>query len=90
MRKLVLICLLVLLKSTGGQADTVRLESRSLRVEVDDVTGRWALLDKRSGTGWPSKGTAGAGTATWLDGNFVRAETWTRIPYVCARKMERL
>jgi len=75
MRKLVLICLLVLLKSAGGQADTVRLESRSLRVEVNDVTGRWALLDKRSGTMWPSRGTAGSGTATWLEGNFVRTET---------------
>lgn len=75
MRKLVLICLLVLLKCASSQADTVRLESRSLRVEVDDVTGRWALLDKLSGTRWPSRGTAGSGTATWLDGNFVRTET---------------
>ena len=63
MRKLVLVCLLVRLKSAGGQAGTIRLESRSLLVEVDDVTGRWTLLDKRSGTRWPSKGTAGSGTA---------------------------
>lgn len=74
MRKLVLICLLILLKSAGGQADTVRLESRSLRVVINDVTGRWALLDKRSGIRWPSKGTAGPGVATWLEGDFTRAE----------------
>ncbi len=75
MRKLVLICFLVLLKSTGSQADTVRLESHSLRIEINDVTGRWTLLDKLSGTRWPSKGTAGSGVATWLEGDFVRTDT---------------
>jgi len=75
MRKLVLICLLVLLKSTGSEADIVRLESPRLTVEINDVTGRWSLLDKRSATKWPSEGTAGPGTATWLEGNFVRTET---------------
>ena len=75
MRKLVLICFLVLLKSTGSQADTVRLESHSLRIEINDVTGRWTLLDKLSGTRWPSEGTAGSGVATWLEGDFVRTET---------------
>lgn len=75
MGKPILICLLVLLISAGAQADIVRLESHSLRVEVDDATGRWALLDKRSGTKWPSEGMANPGTATWLEGNFQKIQT---------------
>ncbi len=74
MRKLVSICLLVLLVSAGSQGGTVRLESRSLMVEVDDATGRWSLLDKRSGTRWPSEGTARPGSATWLEGDFTKSD----------------
>ncbi len=73
MRNFVLACLLLLI-FPSSQAGTTRLESPSLMVEVEDATGRWVLLDKRSGARWPSKGTAGAGTAAWLEGEFVKSE----------------
>ena len=75
MSKPVLICLFVLLISASTQADIVRLESHSLRVEVDDATGRWNLLDKRSGTKWHTEGIANPGTAAWLEGNFQKIQT---------------
>ena len=75
MCKLKFICLLVLLICLSSQADIVRLESPSLKVEVDGVTGRWVLLDKGSGTKWPSMGMAGPGEATWLEGDFVKTES---------------
>jgi len=75
MGKPILICVLVLLISASTQADIVRLESYLLRIEVDDTTGRWALLDKRSQTRWPSKGMANPGTATWLEGDFLKTQT---------------
>ncbi len=74
MRKLVLTCLLALLISSISHADTVTLESRWLKTEINDVTGRWTLLDKRSGIRWPSQGTAGPGSAEWLKGNFERTD----------------
>jgi hypothetical protein len=40
-----------------------RLESRWLTVDVDARTGRWSLVDKRSGVPWPSQGRAGNGLA---------------------------
>ena len=43
-----------------------RLASDSLVVEVDDQTGGWALLDKRSGVRWPSEGMATGGNADWM------------------------
>src|SRR5690606_25795752 len=46
----------------------------ALRVEIDDVTGRWQLLDVRSGVTWPSDGHASPGKAAWLEGDFARAE----------------
>ncbi len=78
MSKPVLICLFVLLISASTQADIVRLESHSLKVEVDDTTGRWTLLDKRSGASWPSEGMANPGTAEWLEGNFRKIQTMDR------------
>ncbi|MCP4263394.1 MAG: hypothetical protein GY774_38690 [Planctomycetes bacterium] len=75
MRKLVLICLIVLLISSITHADMAKLENRWLRIEINDSTGRWSLLDKRSQTKWPSKGTTGPGNAEWLDGDFVRTES---------------
>jgi hypothetical protein len=51
------------------------LESDFLTLEIDDGTARWALLDKRSGTRWPSEGMAGPGMANGLEGDFVRIET---------------
>ncbi len=50
------------------------LASDALRVEIDETTGRWALLDKQSGQRWPSDGTASAGEAPALEGGFVRAD----------------
>ena len=75
MAKPVLTCLFVLLISASTQAEIVRLESNSLRVEVDDSTGRWALQDKRSGARWPSEGTANPGTSAWLEGDFRKIQT---------------
>jgi sugar phosphate isomerase/epimerase len=37
-------------------ADTVRLESPAVLVEIDPETGGWSLLDKTSGVRWPSEG----------------------------------
>jgi len=74
MRTFIYVCLPLLLISAGSQAKTIKLESDLLAVEIDDGTARWALLDKRSGTRWPSAGMAGPGVATWLEGDFVRAE----------------
>jgi hypothetical protein len=51
------------------------MESDLLTVEIDEGAGRWALLDKRSGTRWPSEGMAAPGMAKWLEGDFVRIET---------------
>jgi len=75
MRSFVLACLLTLVVSMSTEASTVLLESHSLVVKVNDTTGRWTLLDKRSGTNWPSKGMASPGTAPWLKGNFVTSKT---------------
>jgi len=85
MRKLILLCLLAFPGSNTSQARIVKLESRSLMVEVNDVTGRWTLLDKRSTARWPSEGMAGPGAATWLEGDFVEAES-TDKNSVCLRK----
>jgi hypothetical protein len=77
MRKLTIACLLMLVICTGSQAGTVKLESPLLTVEVDDMTGRWSLLDKRSQAKWPSKEMATPGTAAWLGGNVRETETLT-------------
>ncbi len=66
--------LLVLLVAGGGRADTVKLESGSLRVEVDNETAQWMLLDKRSDVRWPTEGMASPGEAAWLRTGFARAE----------------
>jgi len=74
MRKLILLLMLVLPIGPRAHAGIVKLESQSLLVEVDDVTGRWVLLDKRSGTKWPSSETASPGRATWLEGDAQKTE----------------
>ena len=74
MRNPTFICVLFLALSTAARAETVKLENRRLTVEVNDTTGRWVLLDKRSAAKWPSAGTAAAGTAAWLEPNFVKTE----------------
>ncbi len=75
MRRFIHVCLLVILISAGSQAKTIKLESGLLKLEIDEGTARWALLDKRSGTRWPSKDLAGPGVAKWLEGDFVGIET---------------
>jgi hypothetical protein len=75
MRKLVVTCLLVLLISSITHADIAKLESQWLKFEINDVTGRWSLLDKRSQIRWPSTGKAGPGLADWLEGDFARTES---------------
>jgi len=42
-----------------------------MAVDIDSSTGRWSLLDKRSRIRWPSQGTASAGVADWITGEFV-------------------
>jgi len=69
---------IVLGGAMGVQAATVRLESRTVRVEVEAKTGRWALTDKRSGVRWPSAGTASAGSAKGLAGGFAECSTSKR------------
>jgi hypothetical protein len=75
MRGFIHMCLLVMLISAGSQAKTIKLESDWLTLEIDEGTAHWALLDKRSGTRWPSKGMAGAGVAKELEGDFERIKT---------------
>ncbi len=58
---------------TAG-AGVGRLASDSLVVEVDEETGGWTLLDKRSGVRWPSEGMASVGNAAWLQGGLTRAQ----------------
>jgi len=69
-------CLLMvlpgLLTAANGGADTIKLESDTLRVEVDGETARWTLLDKRSGVRWPSEGMADPGDAPWLHTGYAR------------------
>ncbi len=74
MRKLALVFLFLLGLCADGWGAVLKLESRSLMAELDETTGRWALLDKGSGTRWPSEGTAGPGSAPSLEGNFTKAE----------------
>ncbi|UCG57015.1 MAG: hypothetical protein JSU70_19390 [Phycisphaerales bacterium] len=74
-RNLFLISLLTLSACQLAHGDTVTLESGLLKVEIDDATGHWALLDKRSGAKWPSEGTASPGVAPWLASDFVKTQT---------------
>ena len=67
---LLLTCLLWLTTS----AETLILESKTLEINVDAVTGRWSLLDKQSGVRWPSEGTASAGSGEWLAGGIEKAK----------------
>lgn len=75
LKTLVLIALVTLLADAGVWAGTARLESENLRVEIDDATGRWRLLDKRSGVQWPTEGTAGPGQSPRLEGAFTRSQS---------------
>lgn len=56
------------------EAGVGRLASEALVVEVDEETGGWTLLDKRSGVRWPSEGMAGVGSAAWLQGGLNRTQ----------------
>ena len=67
-----LIVLLFTLVANGG---TARLASDSLVVEIDEETGGWVLLDKRSGVQWPSDGMASPGDAAWLREGLKRGKT---------------
>jgi len=66
--------LLLLSAALSCQAGILKLRSDSLLVEVDEATGQWSLLDKRSGVRWPSEGSAAKGNIPALKGNFVKAE----------------
>ena len=70
MLKSILILTVTLAISAAAQAGPLRLQSKFMAVDIDASTGRWSLLDKRSGVRWPSQGTASAGTASWITGEF--------------------
>lgn len=50
--------------SSQAPAEAAILESPVLKLQVETATGRWSLLDKRSGVRWPTLGTASAGEFT--------------------------
>jgi hypothetical protein len=64
--------LLTLFLAAAAPAELLRLESPSLRVEIDARTGRWSLLDKAADVRWPSVGAASPGAAKGLEGDFQR------------------
>jgi hypothetical protein len=66
--------LLTFFMAAAAPAESLRLESPSLRVEIDGKTGRWSLLDKAADVRWPSTGSASSGAAKGLEGLF-RQET---------------
>jgi len=69
----ILLIMLGAVMGVGGEM--VRLESRTMVVEVGPKTGRWALTDKRSGVRWPSEGAmASPGSARGLQGGFAACE----------------
>jgi len=47
--RLIVVSLIVLTAATS-RAGVIRMESDHIRVEVDEGTGRWTLLDKASAT----------------------------------------
>ncbi|UCG49223.1 MAG: hypothetical protein JSU94_05455, partial [Phycisphaerales bacterium] len=75
MNRLIPVFTLSVLIPICGTTAAATLESDLLKVEIDETTGRWYLLDKRSGAAWPSDGAASAGAAAWLEGGFTKADT---------------
>jgi hypothetical protein len=73
MCKWIPILLLSSLLSLITSADTFILESKTLKLDVNAQTGRWSLLDKRSGVRWPSQGSAAVGSADCLADEFENA-----------------
>ena len=61
---------LTLFLTAATPAESLRLESSVLRVEIDAKTGRWSLLDKAADVRWPSVGAASPGAAKGLEGDF--------------------
>ena len=75
MRKLIISAfLLSVTVSAAVQSGQIALESLYLKIEIDEVSGKWALMDKESGVRWPTEGMASAGNADWLAGGFERSE----------------
>jgi hypothetical protein len=62
--------LLTLFLVAAAPAESLHLESPSLRVEIDAKTGRWSLLDKAADVRWPSADAASPGAAKGLEGDF--------------------
>ena len=71
------IWLVVLVSTLTAHGGTARLASDSLVVEIDEGTGGWVLVDKRSSVQWPSVGMASPGDAAWLRDGLTRSETAT-------------
>jgi len=65
----------VLAPGTAARADAARISNDRITVEVDEETGGWMLVDRRSGVRWPSEGMAKAGDATWLQDGLTRTSS---------------
>ena len=76
--------LLFVIGVTAAPNDAARLESSHLVFEINLRTGQWSLLDRLSGVRWPTTGTAGAGTAPGLAGEFATSEQEPNA--ICLRK----
>jgi len=66
---------LILSSALTACADTARLTSDRLMVEIDDETGTWSLLDRRSGARWPSEGRAAVGSVPWFQDRLTRTQS---------------
>jgi hypothetical protein len=66
--------LAVLIACSIGQGGPLKLESDSLKVEVDRSTGHWSLVDMRSGVRWPSEGHASVGDIPQFKNGFIKAD----------------
>jgi hypothetical protein len=62
----------------ASRGEVLSLETRSMRVDVDSKSGRWSLLDKRSGVRWPTSGDASPGSCPTLQGGFSDADLRSR------------
>lgn len=60
----------MLLSFLGEENGPLVLKSNTLRVEIQQSTGMWAMIDQSSGQRWPSKGYASAGDSDGLNAPF--------------------
>lgn len=66
--------LAILTVGSIARAETLKLQSDDLKVEVDPSTGDWSLVDTRSGVRWPSEGNASVGDRPQFKDGFIKAQ----------------